>query len=525
MRLLSRVLVVVFVSLIGFALSPVPAQAICVPWDIELFPESGPPGTEVTVHGHDFAEGRPIDIYYDGIRVSEGSETDPSGEFIVTFPVPEGCSGYYHVHADVGHAEADTYFHVKPGLTVSPEKGPMGTNVTVKGQGFAKNEQGIELMYYLNGSYETIERNIVANSKGSWEMSFPIPASDRGEHKIDAEGDESWLWAVQETTFTVTGEISIDKSSGIVGDTVTMTGSNFGAYEKDITILFDGEAMVTDIEAGSEGEWEASFQVPDMPAGEYNITTEGEHTDKEDIGELSFEIKPYIVLSADEGHVDMDLTVTGYGFAADKDVNIMYDDSQVGIAETDDQGSFEVSFSVPESNHGEHQVRAKLTRGANSTADLVVNTSTVFTIESDPPPIPAPIWPSNKSRLGFMGEVAPTFEWSEVSDDSGVRYSLQIATSADVTATGESVDPMVSVTNLAETSYTVTEALPYGTYYWAVQAVDKAENESDWSAVHSFHVGFLPLWAFILIIVAIVALLVALIRALVRRRTIYYDGW
>ena len=124
-----------------------------------------------------------------------------------------------------------------------------------------------------------------------------------------------------------------------------------------------------------------------------------------------------------------------------------------------------------------------------------------------------------------MGEVTPTFEWSEVSDDSGVRYSLQIATSADVTATGESVDPMVSVTNLAETSYTVTEALPYGTYYWIVQAVDGAENESDWTANHSFRVGLLPLWGLIVIIVVAAVLLILLIRALVRRRTIYYDGW
>jgi hypothetical protein len=221
----------------------------------------------------------------------------------------------------------------------------------------------------------------------------------------------------------------------------------------------------------------------------------------------------------------MDLTVTGYGFAANEDVVILYDDTQVATAETDDKGNFETSFSVPESKHGEHKVRAKLTTSTNNTADLETNTSAVFTMESDPPSVPALISPSNKIRLGFMGEVTPTFEWSEVSDDSGVRYSLQIATSADMTASGEFVDPMVSFTNLAETSYTVTEALPYGTYYWIVQAVDGAENESDWTANHSFRVGLLPLWGLIAIIAAAVVLLVLLIRALVLRRTIYYDRW
>ena len=126
-----------------------------------------------------------------------------------------------------------------------------------------------------------------------------------------------------------------------------------------------------------------------------------------------------------------------------------------------------------------------------------------------------------------MGKETPTFEWSAVSDDSGVHYRLQVATSDDVTATGEFVDPLVSVSGLAEPTYTLeeTQALPLGSYYWIVQAVDEAQNESGWSAVRSFRVGLLPLWAFILIIVVIVVLIGALIRALVVRRSIYYDNW
>ena len=120
MRLLSQLLIVLIVCLIAIILPAAPAQAQCVPFDIELSPSSGPPGTEVTVHGYLFAEGTPVDIYYDGILVSEGTETDSSGDFTIIIPIPEGCSGYYLVHVDVGYGEADTYFHVKPGLTISP---------------------------------------------------------------------------------------------------------------------------------------------------------------------------------------------------------------------------------------------------------------------------------------------------------------------------------------------------------------------------------------------------------------------
>ena len=515
MRLLSRLLVVVVISIVAVALPPVPAQAQCEGPFIELTPSSGLPGTEVTVYGYDCAEDKLVDIYYDGNLIAT-DRTSSRGDFTVFFTVPEGCREHYQVLADVGYASIDTYFTVKSGLKISPQNGPVGTTVTVKGLGFAKNEQGIELIYYFNDSYETIERNIVANSKGGWESSFQIPPSTRGEHKIDAQGAESRLYEVQDAIFRVTSEISIDKSSGIVGDTITMSGSRFAANEKGIEILFDGEAVVTDIKANSEGVWQASFEVPEMPAGGYSVTAEGEHTRKEDVGELSFEIEPDIVLSPNAGHVGMDLTVTGHGFAPSEDVEITYDGSLVATATADDNGSFETSFAVPKSQYGEHKVAAG--HGGENHANGI------FTMESEPPPTPQLVSPASRSRLGFMGEVTPTFEWSEVSDDSGVAYyRLQIATSADVTASSV----IVSVTDLTETSYTLeeTEALPLGTYYWIVQAVDGTENESGWTAARSFRVGLLPRWGFIAIIAAVVVLFVALIRALLIRRSIYYDRW
>jgi hypothetical protein len=523
MRLLSRLLLVLAFSLVAVAFPSVPAQAECVPWYIELSPESAPPGTEVTVYGYDFGADLPIDLYYDGILVSEGTETDKNGEFIIPFIVPEDCAGYYWVLAEVGPVEeADRLFAVEPGLIVSPGKGPAGTTVTVEGHGFAKNEGDIELVYYASDTPETMDRDISANANGFWETSFQVPVSRRGEHKLDAKGAESSFYDVHDAVFRVTAEITIDNSSGIEGDTVTMSGSKFAVYEEGITILFDDQPIVTDIKANSEGEWQESFQVPSLPSGTYSITAEGEQTSKDDVGDLSFEIKPEFMLSHDQGHVGMELTVTGRGFPAYEDIVILYDDSQVAIAETDEQGAFEISFIVPESRHGEHEVRA--TDSTNNTAGLDISASATFTMESTPPPIPEQISPVDSSRLGLVSAVTPTFEWSEVSDESGVAYySLQVATSADF----DTSSIIVSVTGLTGTSYTLqeTEALSIGTYYWIVQAVDGAENESDWSANHSFRVGLLPRWGFIAAIAGAVVLLIVIIRALLRRRTIYYDKW
>jgi len=521
MRLLSRLVIAFAVCLLAIALPAAPAQADGA--YIKLSPSSGVPGEEVKVRGYNFTADTWVDIYYypDGSRIwLDDVRTDGDGDFPwVTFEVPESYTGEHDVRAYIGtNLQTIEEFTVEPGLTVSPEEGAMGTTVTVEGHGFAEDEEDIELRYYPDeDDYETIAENIEADEDGWWQYSFKIPTSAKGSHKLDASGDESRLYEVEDATFEVTPGISIDESSGSVGDNITMTGSGFAADERDIEILFDGEAVVTDIRADDTGYWEEDFEVPEMPKGEYSVTAEGERTDKEDISALSFEIEPCLVLSPDQGHVGMNLTVAGGGFAANKNVVIKYAASQKATASTNAKGSFSgVSFPVPEGIHGAHQVTAE---------DAANNVATAnFTMESTPPPTPELISPPDGGRVGFIGKVRPTFEWSEVSDDSGVYYRLQIATSENVTATGEFADPLVSTNASVGTNYTLnaTEALPYGTYYWIMQTVDGAENESGWTAVYSFRAGLLPLWGFIVIIVAIVVLIGAAVYFFVIRRRTYY---
>jgi hypothetical protein len=175
---------------------------------------------------------------------------------------------------------------------------------------------------------------------------------------------------------------------------------------------------------------------------------------------------------------------------------------------------------VPESRHGGRQVTAAVIEGINSTANLGANATAIFFMESNHPQIPELISPTDGRRVGRIFKVRPTFEWAEVYDDSGVCYNLQVATSGDFTP--DSV--LASVTGLTGTSYTLpqAEALPNGTYYWRVQAVDRAENESGWAEAESFRAGRLPLWAFIVIIVFL-ALLLGLRAYFILVKPRFYD--
>jgi hypothetical protein len=516
--------IVLIVCLVTIGLTVAPAQAAGA--YITLSPSSGVPGTEVTVYGHCFTAEHYVDIYYDGSRpdlyvdgdYTDDVRTDEDGYFEASFFVPESYAGAHKVSANEtgSSVNVSATFTVKPGLTVYPAEGPVGTNVTVKGLGFAANEPNIEVRYYLDGNYTTVASNISANATGGWHRSFLIPSSAEGSRKIDAKGSSSSFVAVKDVFFEVKPGITLGKTSGSPGQNITMTGSGFAAGERDITILFSGQPVRTEIRADNTGYWEEDFAVPQMPKGTQNLTAEGESTPQGAIGTLSFNITPGLALSPEEGHVDTDLTVTGGGFPINDYVIIKYEGSQQATAATNSTGSFTVIFPVPESQHGERAVTAEDTGGNNATA--------IFTLESDPPDTPELNSPADGNRLGFIWNVRPTFNWSAVTDDSGVYYSLQIARSPNVTA-GGFADPVVSVTSIMTTNYSLnrTQALPLGTYYWIVQAVDRAGNAGDWTVAYSFRAGVLPLWAFIVIIVAAVAVIGTLVYFLIiRKRTYYY---
>jgi hypothetical protein len=510
MKLVSQLATVLVTCLVVVAPLALPAEAQDGAAYISLSPSAGVPGDIVTVTGGNFTAGEWVDIYYAGMGRTQASVT-AGGTFTATFDVPDSYRGQHTVLArdDTGKS-ASRDFTVRSGLTVSPEEGQVGDTVTVTGRGYGRNETGIEL--YFGGQRMAEDRTIAANVDGWWQEEFEVPPSIRGSHTIETRPA-----AHRDAVFTVVAGISIAEPWGSPGDSIIMTGGGFTTGERNIRILFAGEEVREDIWADDRGYWQETFEVPERPRGHYVVTAEGDRTTKEDAGDISFEIRPGIVLSPDEGHVGMNVTAIGRGFAANKGVIIMYEDDEVATNTTDNKGSFEVMFAVPESRHGERQVTAEDDAG-NKTEKAAI-----FTMESDPPETPELISPIDGARVGFVFKVRPRFEWSEVEDLSDVYYSLQISASANITPEGDFFDPIRSKEGLVGANYTLerAEALPHGTYYWIVRAVDGAENESGWTEAQSFQAGRLPLWAFIVIIVFVVLLAGTLVYFHVVRRRLY----
>jgi len=501
----ARVAVALAVCVLAFGLFSTPVQAQCRYPEISLSAQEGFPGDTITISGKDLDPAAYVDIYYyldshDRVHLREVLP-GVTRSFSVTVTIPESTAGPHKVRAigmvDRETVQLDATFRVMPGVTVSPAHGPIGTEVRVSGRGFAAYETGIEVRYYLDrflGSYERVAESIEADARGSWDATFEVPVSTRGEHHIGAWGSVHLLvQGVSPAVFRVGPGISIADTSGAVGQSIAVSGTGFDANERNIRIVIDGKAVATkpaSITADATGRWNATFTVPEMPAGRYSVTARGDSTQQRHVDEIPFEIRPVLTLSPDEGHVGMDVTATGLGFAPNKDIAILYDGNLEKTVRTDSDGTFTAIFSVPKSRFGDQVVKARIADG-----DDTKNASAIFVMESDPPPIPGLRSPADGSRVGFFRRATPTFEWSDVVDPSGVYYTIRVATSPDF----EQESLVLEVPRLTGTSYTPEQPLSNGTYYWAVQAMDGAENESAWTDPQRLRVGRLPMWGFIVI--------------------------
>jgi hypothetical protein len=202
--------------------------------------------------------------------------------------------------------------------------------------------------------------------------------------------------------------------------------------------------------------------------------------------------------------------IGGAGFTAGANVTIKYGTTVVATAKAATDTTFQIIFNLPPIPHGIHQF---------TISDGVNTATTNFTVESTPPKMP----PQLKPELGGKAKTPVTFGWTAVIDDSEpVTYSLQVSTDKSFTGT-----LVLDKTGLDSPTYTLSEleqAKLVGSgnpYYWRVEAIDAASNESGWTSASLFDVGApfkFPRWGIYLGVI-VGALVVFILGLLVGRRT------
>jgi cysteine-rich repeat protein len=99
------------------------------------------------------------------------------------------------------------------------------------------------------------------------------------------------------------------------------------------------------------------------------------------------------------------------------------------------------------------------------------------------PESPILISPSDEN---VYPENYPLLDWSDVVDESGVVYHLQVSDDFDFN------DLLINEFGFAISEYAVDLSLDIGTYFWRVRAKDGFDNVGEWSEVWSFTVAEPP---------------------------------
>jgi hypothetical protein len=160
---------------------------------ISLNPTSGSINAEVTINGSGFGRDKVITIRFAEEHVRT-SATDAKGSFSDQFIVPQSSSGNYSVIASDGVTTASAIFTVTTSIELRPQKGHVGTLITVTGTGFS----GAVTIQYD----DVVVATTTADANGTFYISFGAPVSIHGHHTVIVSDTINTI----ETTFTMESE-------------------------------------------------------------------------------------------------------------------------------------------------------------------------------------------------------------------------------------------------------------------------------------------------------------------------------
>lgn len=273
------------------------------------------------------------------------TSTDAAGKAYCTFTSPNTVTGGSQTLI-VTDASGNTYSQTVtavPKITLTPNAGVVGTEVTLTGWGFgalktATMTMGTTSVTLYTGTTAGVTTLVDGKIPTSSAVTFTIPSTlTTGPYTVTVTDTAA---NTATATFTLGApEFTMTPSTGSAGTIVTVTGTG---WIPDITnlgwIKFDTTTVYTNGDTDSDGKlnplagW--TFTVPAVAAGSHTVTvSDGTH---EKTATFTV-IAPSITLSATSGNVADTITITGSGFNPAQTIaaaNVYFGASAVGALAT-----------------------------------------------------------------------------------------------------------------------------------------------------------------------------------------------
>jgi hypothetical protein len=526
-RKIYRILgIVVLLPLLIVAIPATPVLAAT----LVAAPTSGAVGTTVTIYGTGFNPSVPpttyqVLVYFSKDPASPGQyigtnvttyvtatiqATDGSGNFSGTFTIPSTImttavtAGNYYFYAcqstNPSQILISTPFTIIGGgeIAVDINEGPVDTLIEISGSDFTASQP---IFFEFSGDEVDIEDgNTTTGTSGSFTSTIYVPEIEAGSHTIKVTVGTGTTAAEETSQFTVTPDIVISPQSGEAGTSVSIIGTGF-ARRKNIDIYYHSNSLVESTLTDPRGSFYTSFTIPEiagLAAGAYSIEaedsdlnmastmftlnisqpepTETEPTPTEPTPTEPTQTEPVAVplqISADGNDIGSIIGINGSGFKPNSVITVKFDDTVITTTISDSNGLMpDTYFQAPVAKAGEHTITA---------TDGVATGTAVFVMASVAPEVPEPQRPD----VGDKVKSPVLFDWEDVvsSSTNPVTFMLQIANDEDFT-TGSIV---LEKSGIQISEYTLTEAEESDlagredAYYWRIQAVDIASNESGWT--------------------------------------------
>jgi hypothetical protein len=261
-------------------------------------------------------------------------------------------------------------------IYITPQSGPTGTQVSVYGASFTPSvlseNTSVEDVITFAKTYfpdkTTLVQTTAIDYWGEFETSFTIGEYPAGSYKVWVYDQSASRPVWVSAKFVIEPEVKLSKTSGYVGDNITISGTGF-ASSSNITVHF-GSLIIAGTSTNQSGSFDAvTVSVPDSAGAVHTVIAVDEDGNQT---ELDFTTVEHLSISPVSGVVGEEITIRGTGFLADKDIGVNFNGvaliTSPAVVKTGPTGNFTGKFSIPHYSASSYVVEASDGTGSASTS-------------------------------------------------------------------------------------------------------------------------------------------------------------